>query len=71
MSRATEIISADRLRISLKARNTPKILGQGAAGGAQYRGALTVGPWFFGGCSAARERRHNAALQEITKGYGR
>ena len=71
MSRATEIISADRLRISLKARNTPKILGQGAAGGAQYRGASTVGLSFFGGRSAARELRHKPALQEITKGHVR
>ena len=71
MSRATETISADRLRISLKARNTPKILGWGAVGGAQYRGALTAGLRFFYGCSGVRALRHNAALEEITKAYSR
>ena len=71
MSRATETISADRLRIRLKARNTPKILGQGAAGGADYRGALALGLRFFYGCSAERALRPNAALEEITKAYSR
>ncbi|GIT27636.1 MAG: hypothetical protein CM1200mP41_36800 [Gammaproteobacteria bacterium] len=67
MSRATETLSADRLRIRLKARNTPKILGQGAAGGADYRGAFAPGLRFFYGGSAVRALRHSAALEEKPK----